>query len=60
MVKKFRVFATCDIGEALNLLRNRGYEVEVYPQPVAPPKSLIIDKVKSGIDGLDHHAARSD
>src|SRR5580704_2007317 len=52
MANKFRVFATCDIGEAIDLLRNRGYEVEVYPQPEAPPKSLIIDKVKSGIDGL--------
>jgi glyoxylate reductase len=52
MAQKFRVFATCDIGEALNLLRSRGYEVEVYPQPQAPPKSLIIEKVKSGIDGL--------
>jgi glyoxylate reductase len=52
MSKKFRVFATCDIGEAIDLLRNRGYEVEVYPEPKAPPKSLIIDKVKSGIDGL--------
>jgi glyoxylate reductase len=52
MDKKLRIFSTCDIGEALDLLRNRGYEVEVYPQPEAPPKSLIIDKVKSGIDGL--------
>src|SRR5258706_4018580 len=52
MTKKFRVFATCDIGEAIDLLRNRGYEVEVYPQPEAPPKSLIVEKVKSGIDGL--------
>jgi glyoxylate reductase len=52
MTNKFRVFATCDIGESLNLLRNRGYEVEVYSKPEAPPKSLIIDKVKSGIDGL--------
>jgi len=52
MARKFRVFATCDIGDAIDLLRSRGYEVEVYPQPVAPPKSLIIDKVKSGIDGL--------
>ena len=34
------------------LLRQRGYEVEVYPEPEAPPKSLIIEKVKSGIDGL--------
>jgi glyoxylate reductase len=52
MDKKFRVFATCDIGEAIELLRRRGYEVEVYPQPEAPPKSLIVEKVKSGIDGL--------
>src|SRR5580700_1933577 len=52
MTKTFRVFATCDIGDAINLLRQRGYEVEVYPQPQAPPKSLIIEKVKSGIDGL--------
>jgi lactate dehydrogenase-like 2-hydroxyacid dehydrogenase len=52
MDKKFRVFATCDIGDAIDLLRGRGYEVEVYPQPEAPPKSLIIDKVTSGIDGL--------
>jgi glyoxylate reductase len=52
MNKKFRVFATCDIGEAIGLLRGRGYEVEVYPQPEAPAKSLIVEKVKSGIDGL--------
>lgn len=52
MNKKFRVFATCDIGDALDVLRNRGYELELYPKPEAPPKSLIIDKVKAGIDGL--------
>src|SRR4051795_6320451 len=52
MNKKFRVFATCDIGEAIDLLRRRGYEVEVYPHPEAPPRSLIIEKTKSGIDGL--------
>jgi glyoxylate reductase len=52
MSHTFRVFATCDIGEAIQLLRNRGYEVEVYPDPKAPPKSLIIEKVRSGVDGL--------
>lgn len=52
MTEKFRVFATCDIGESLNLLRQRGYDVEVYPNPEAPPKSLVLEKVKSGIDGL--------
>src|ERR1700756_3162532 len=52
MSKKFRIFATCDIGDSIELLRQRGYDVEVYPSPEAPPKSLIIEKVKSGIDGL--------
>ena len=52
MDKKFRVFATCDIGPAIDVLRQRGYEVEVYPHPEAPPKGLILEKVKSGIDGL--------
>jgi len=50
--KRFRVFATCDIGESIGLLRKRGYEIEIYPGPDAPPKSLVIEKVKSGIDGL--------
>ncbi len=52
MDKKLRVFATCDIGEAIDLLRKRGYEVEVYPHEEAPAKSLILEKVKSGVDGL--------
>ena len=52
MDKQFRVFATCDIGEAIDVLRKRGYEVEVYPHPEAPPKNVIINKVRSGIDGL--------
>jgi glyoxylate reductase len=52
MNQTFRVFATCDIGEAIDLLRKRGYEVEVYPHEEAPPKNLIVAKVKSGIDGL--------
>lgn len=49
---KFRVFATCKIGEAIDLLRQRGYEVEVYEGPEAPPKKLILEKAASGIDGL--------
>lgn len=50
---RFRVFATCNIGDdALDLLRRRGYDLEVYDHLEAPPKSLIIEKVRSGIDGL--------
>jgi glyoxylate reductase len=48
-----RVFATADIGvEALNRLLERGYEVEVFPETEPPPKSLIVERVKSGIDAL--------
>ena len=51
--KRFRVFATAHIGDAAeNRFRERGYELEVFPGPEAPPKTLIIEKVKSGIDGL--------
>ena len=50
--RSFRVFATCDIGDALQQLRQRGYELEIYPGPQAPPKKLMIEKVRSGIDGL--------
>jgi glyoxylate reductase len=52
MSKSFRVFATCDIGPALDTLRQRGYQLEIYPEPKAPPKSLVLEKVRSGIDGL--------
>jgi glyoxylate reductase len=49
----FRIFATADIGDAaIKRLRERGYEVDVYPHPEPPPKSLIIEKVRGGIDGL--------
>ena len=51
--KSFRVFATSRIGDpAENFLRARGYDLEVFQGPEAPPKKLIIEKVKSGIDGL--------
>jgi glyoxylate reductase len=51
--KRFRVFATSRVGdEAENRLRERGYDLEVFQGPEAPAKSLIIEKVKSGIDAL--------
>src|SRR6476620_10855480 len=51
--ERFRVFATSRIGDAAeNLLRARGYDLEVFQGPEAPPKKFIIEKVKSGIDGL--------
>jgi glyoxylate reductase len=51
--ERFRVFATSRIGDAAeNRLRERGYDLEVFQGPEAPPKKLIIEKVKGGIDGL--------
>src|SRR5205814_2743705 len=53
MADKKRIFATSRIGDtAENRLRERGYELEVFQGPEAPPKKLIIEKVKSGIDAL--------
>ena len=53
MVESRRVFATCDIGaQALALLRERGYELEVYEKSAPPPKALIVEKVRSGIVAL--------
>ncbi len=52
MSRSFRVFATCDIGPALDVLRERGYQLEVYPEAKAPPKPLILEKLRSGTDGL--------
>src|SRR3954452_23496983 len=50
---RLRVFATSRIGDAAeNLLRARGYDLEVFQGPEAPPKEVIVEKVKSGIDGL--------
>jgi glyoxylate reductase len=48
-----RVFATADIGrEAVDRLRERGYEVDIYPDTEPPPKSLVIEKVRGGITAL--------
>ena len=33
-------------------MREQGYDLEVFQGPDAPPKGLIIEKVKSGIDAL--------
>jgi glyoxylate reductase len=53
MSNKFKVYATCHIGDAAEtLLRERGCELEVYPGPEAPPKNMIVERVGSGIDGL--------
>ena len=48
-----RIFATCDIGnEAFDRLREKGWQLEVYDRIEPPPKSLIVERVKSGIDAL--------
>src|SRR5262245_19718595 len=53
MAEKVRVFATADVGQAaLDLIRKKGYGLELYPSLEAPPKSLILEKVRSGISGL--------
>jgi glyoxylate reductase len=52
MTNTYRIYSTCDMGPALNLLRTRGYDLEVYSGPEAPPKALILEKLRQGLDGL--------
>src|SRR5260221_4291869 len=49
----FRIFSTTDIGqEALQRLRDKGWDLEVYDHVEPPPRPLILEKVKGGIDAL--------
>ena len=49
----FRIFSTTDIGpEALQRLRDKGWDLEVYEHVEPPPRALVLEKVKSGIDAL--------
>ena len=59
MSKNFKVYATCHIGDAAeNLLREKGYDLEIYPGPEAPPKKLIVEKVGSEVlTGSSPHCA---
>jgi glyoxylate reductase len=53
MTERLRIFATCDIGkEALDRLRAKGWDVEVYPEAQPPPKDLVLERVRSGIAAL--------
>jgi glyoxylate reductase len=53
MHSKTRIFATCDIGaEALDRLKQRGWDLEVYSQVEAPSKAFVLEKLSSGIDVL--------
>jgi len=48
-----RIYVTCDIGNgALDRLRERGWDVEVYDQVQPPPKAIVLEKVRSGIAAL--------
>ncbi len=47
-----RIFVSCDIGEALERLVDRGYSLEVYPHPEPPSPDRILEAVRSGIVAL--------
>src|SRR5215831_7633699 len=50
---KTKVFVTADIGKAaLDRLRAREYEVEVYPEIEAPTKEFVIGKLRDGAQVL--------
>jgi glyoxylate reductase len=48
-----KVFVTADIGQAaLDRLRTRGYEVEVFPEIEPPTKEFIAGKLRGGAEVL--------
>ena len=50
---KHEVLAMCNIGDgALQKLRCRGYNVEIYDHGDPPPKAIIVEQAHSGIDAL--------
>ena len=52
-MKRPRVYATCNIGEeALQRLVALGYELDVHDGFDPPPKSVLLEKVGSGVDAL--------
>jgi len=53
MSNKKRIFVTADIGQpALKRLQDLNYDVEVNTEIAAPPKALLIEKIRSGVDAL--------
>lgn len=49
----FRIFATTNIGpDALQRLRDQGWDLEVYDHIEPPPRALILEKVSGGVDAL--------
>lgn len=49
----FRIFATTNIGpDALQRLRDKGWDLEVYDHIEPPPKALILEKIGAGLDAL--------
>ena len=53
MPERLRIYATCDVGdEALQRLRDKGWDLEVYDKFDPPPRELVMEKVKSGIAAL--------
>ncbi len=53
MTRSLRAFVTCDIGsEALQRLRDEGWQVEVYPESEPPAPTWLLQKVRGGVDAL--------
>jgi glyoxylate reductase len=53
MTDRVRIFATCDIGPAaLQRLRDKGWDLEVFEGPGPPPRDLLMARLRSGVDAL--------
>jgi glyoxylate reductase len=48
----FRIFATADLGPALDRLREKGWDLEVHGEREAPAYEVLLQRVESGIHAL--------
>jgi glyoxylate reductase len=47
-----RIYATADLGPALDRLRGRGWQVEVHGRRDPPPYDAVLQRVRQGVDAL--------
>ena len=53
MPEPFRIFATCNIGpDALQILRDKGWRLDVHDHVDPPGKAVILQKLEGGLDAL--------
>jgi glyoxylate reductase len=48
----YHIYATCDLGPALQRLRDKGWHLEVHGRPEPPSAEQVLERVRAGLDAL--------